>query len=92
MTVQMRRYLLKEGAKEGFLKVFREVILPLRKETGFRVLGAYLLSEREFLWFVAHEDFQEAEKAYYAHPRRQGVDPRVYIEEMEVRFVEALEV
>ncbi|KIX84821.1 antibiotic biosynthesis monooxygenase [Thermus filiformis] len=92
MTVQMRRYRLKEGAKEEFLRVFREVVLPLRKEVGFRVLGAYLLSEREFLWFVAHENFQEAEQAYYAHPRRLEVDPRVYLEEVETRFVEALEV
>ncbi|MGQ9691928.1 MAG: antibiotic biosynthesis monooxygenase [Thermaceae bacterium] len=63
MQVQMRRYRIKEGAEEAFLKVFREVILPLRKEMGFRVLGAYLLPERGFLWFVAHEDFREAEKA-----------------------------
>ncbi|MER3451915.1 MAG: NIPSNAP family containing protein [Thermus sp.] len=92
MTVQMRRYRLREGATEGFLRFFREVVVPLRKEVGFHILGAYLLSKQEFLWFVAHENFEEAEKAYYAHPRRQGVDSGAYIAEMEVRFVEALEV
>ncbi|MGC8967764.1 MAG: NIPSNAP family containing protein [Thermus sp.] len=90
MRVQMRRYTLKEGAKEGFQKVFLETILPLRRALGFQVLGAYWLSEREFLWFVAHEDFEEAEKAYYEHPERKKVDPRAYLEEIETRFVERL--
>ncbi len=91
--MEMRRYTLKEGAREEFLRVFREVILPLRQAHGFRILGAYLLDERTFLWFVGHEgDFKEAEKAYYQDPRRLEVDPRRYIEAMETRFVEALEV
>ncbi len=86
----MRRYTLKEGAKESFQKVFLETILPLRRALGFQVLGAYWLSEREFLWFVAHEDFEEAEKAYYEHPERKKVDPRAFLEEIETRFVERL--
>ncbi|WP_347240382.1 NIPSNAP family containing protein [Thermus sp.] len=90
MRVQMRRYTLKEGAKESFQKVFLETILPLRRALGFQVLGAYWLSEREFLWFVAHEDFEEAEKAYYEHPERKKVDPRAFLEEIETRFVERL--
>ncbi len=90
MTVQMRRYRLKEGAKEAFQKVFLEVIVPLRQATGFQVLGAYWIGEREFLWFVGHEEFLEAEKAYYSHPERQKVDPSQYLEEGETRFVERL--
>ncbi|TBH20518.1 NIPSNAP family protein [Thermus thermamylovorans] len=90
MAVEMRRYRLKEGAKEAFQKVFLEVIVPLRQALGFRVLGAYWLSERDFLWFVEHERFAEAEKAYYDHPERRKVDPRQYIEEIETRFVERL--
>lgn len=90
MTVQMRRYRLKEGTREAFQKVFLEVIVPLRRATGFEVLGAYWLSDRDFLWFVGHEDFAEAEKAYYEHPERKKVDPRVFIEEIETRFVERL--
>lgn len=90
MTVQMRRYRLKEGAKEAFTRVFLEVIVPLRQATGFQILGAYWLSDRDFLWFVAHENFPEAEAAYYAHPERQKVDPRQYLEEVETRFVERL--
>ncbi|WP_337844495.1 NIPSNAP family containing protein [Thermus sp.] len=90
MRVEMRRYTLKEGAKEGFQEVFLGVIVPLRRALGFQVLGAYWLSEREFLWFVAHEDFEEAEKAYYEHPERKKVNPAQFIEAMETRFVEAL--
>ena len=90
MKVQMRRYTLKEGAKEAFQRVFLETIVPLRQALGFRILGAYWLSEREFLWFVAHEDFEEAERAYYAHPERQKVDPRAYLAAVETRFVERL--
>jgi len=72
MKVQMRRYTLKEGAKEAFQRVFLETIVPLRQALGFRILGAYWLSEREFLWFVAHEDFEEEEKLHpsEATPRR----------------------
>ncbi|WP_105318413.1 NIPSNAP family protein [Thermus tenuipuniceus] len=90
MTVQMRRYRLKEGTREAFQKVFLEVIVPLRQATGFQVLEAYWTGEREFLWFVGHENFQEAEKAYYQHPERQKVDPSQFLEEMETRFVEKL--
>ena len=39
---------------------------------------------------MAHEDFEEAERAYYAHPERQKVDPRAYLEAVETRFVERL--
>ena len=77
MKVQMRRYTLKEGAKEAFQRVFLETIVPLRQALGFGILGA-------------HEDFEEAERAYYAHPERQKVDPRAYLEAVETRFVERL--
>uniref|UniRef100_A0A831U667 NIPSNAP family containing protein n=1 Tax=Thermus islandicus TaxID=540988 RepID=A0A831U667_9DEIN len=90
MKVQMRRYTLKEGARAAFQKVFLETIVPLRQALGFRVLGAYWLSEREFLWFVAHEDFERAEQAYYAHPERKKVDPSQFLETVEARFVERL--
>lgn len=86
----MRRYTLKEGARGAFEKVFLETIVPLRQALGFEVLGAYWLSEREFLWFVAHEDFERAEQAYYQHPERQKVNPREFLEAMETRFVERL--
>jgi hypothetical protein len=49
MKVQMRRYTLKEGAREAFQEVFLKTIVPLRQALGFQVLGAYWLSEREFL-------------------------------------------
>ncbi|GAB5603208.1 NIPSNAP family protein [Thermus sp. FJN-A] len=90
MTVEMRRYRLKEGAREAFQEVFLRVIVPLRQALGFQVLGAYWLSDREFLWFVAHENFAEAEKAYYEHPERKKVDPRAFLEEVDTRFVERL--
>ncbi|APD09413.1 MULTISPECIES: NIPSNAP family protein [Thermus] len=88
--VQMRRYRLKEGAKEAFQKVFLETIVPLRQALGFEILGAYWLSERDFLWFVAHENFAQAEEAYYSHPERQKVNPQAFLEEVETQFVERL--
>ena len=91
--MEMRRYTLREGAREEFLRVFREVILPLRRAYGFQVLGAYFLDGRTFLWFVGHEgDFKEAERAYYQDPRRLQVDPGRFLEAMETRFVERVEV
>ncbi len=90
MKVQMRRYRLKEGARETFQRVFLETIVALRQATGFQILGAYWLSERDFLWFVAHEDFERAEAAYYQHPERQKVDPRQFLEALETQFVERL--
>ena len=90
MKVQMRRYTLKEGAREAFQEVFLKTIVPLRQALGFQVLGAYWLSEREFLWFVAHGRFEEAEKAYYEHPERQKVRPQELLEAMDTRFVERL--
>jgi heme-degrading monooxygenase HmoA len=90
MKVQMRRYTLKEGAREAFQEVFLKTIVPLRQALGFQVLGAYWLSEREFLWFVAHERFEEAEKAYYEHPKRKEINPQAFLEAIDTRFVECL--
>ncbi|GLV47872.1 hypothetical protein TJA_10320 [Thermus sp. LT1-2-5] len=39
---------------------------------------------------MAHEDFARAEEAYYNHPERQKVNPRVFLEAVETQFVERL--
>jgi hypothetical protein len=39
---------------------------------------------------VAHERFEEAEKAYYEHPERQKVRPQEFLEAIDTRFVERL--
>ena len=84
-TVQLRRYQIKPGEMDGFVKWWPG-LLPARKQYGFEVLFAFVdESTNQFVWAVSHEgdseDFDVAEKTYVASPERAavfaGVPPRV---------------
>jgi NIPSNAP len=76
-SVQLRRYQIKPGEMDDFVKWWPGV-LPAREQYGFDVLFAFVdESTNQFVWAVRHEgdseDFDAAEKTYLASPERAAV-------------------
>jgi hypothetical protein len=98
MTSQLRIYRIKPGAMDAFITLWRDHIVPARRAHAFTVDGAWVtLSRDEFAWIVSHESpegFEAADRAYYASPERAALphSPGEYIEEMQLRMMEAVSV
>jgi hypothetical protein len=77
MRYQLRSYTVLPGRMEAFLEVWRNGVVPLRERFGFQVVAAWLGADDDrFVWVVAHDDdFEAAERAYYAAPERAALDP-----------------
>jgi hypothetical protein len=74
----VRIYGVKDGAMEAWLQGWREVVVPLREQFGFRVTGAWVSGDdRTFVWTLEHDgtDFDAANEAYYSSPERAALDP-----------------
>lgn len=63
-TVQLRRYEVAPGQLEAWAAHWRENVLPLRQEFGFKVLFAYADHDNsQFVWAVAYDGTPEELKA-----------------------------
>ncbi|HEX6539336.1 MAG TPA: NIPSNAP family protein [Candidatus Dormibacteraeota bacterium] len=75
---QLRDYDVKPGAYDEFIVEWATNIVPLRRKFGFEVLGAWSNAERtRFVWMIAREDFETADRAYYASPERANLRPDI---------------
>jgi hypothetical protein len=76
-TMQVRVYRIRPGALEEFEREWREKVVPLRRQFGFEVVGAWASADGEaFVWVIRHEgDFAAADRAYYLSPERAALDP-----------------
>ncbi|HVD46723.1 MAG TPA: NIPSNAP family protein [Candidatus Limnocylindria bacterium] len=77
MARQLRMYTVKPGEMEAFTEEWGERILPLRLQSGFRVLGPWVIDEtNQFVWILEHDgNFELADSRYYESPDRKAVDP-----------------
>lgn len=79
MHLQIRRYKIQPGHLDDFVTAWRQGVVPLRKEYGFTVHGAWAVDETsEFVWVLAHTDresFQSANRRYYDSEARSTLDP-----------------
>lgn len=98
MALQHRRYRLKPGALDAFVRVWAEQVVPLRRRFGFDVEGAWSSPEADcFVWVVSHpggrDEFARAERAYYDSPQRSAISPNPgdLIDDAEVTMLEAVE-
>lgn len=92
MKLQIRIYTINKGALEQFVEEWREQLVPLREKHGFCVLESYTLpSTNQFVWLMGFEgeDWDSADKAYFASPERIAMspDPGRLIARMENVFV-----
>jgi hypothetical protein len=71
---------------------WRDLVVPLRREFGFEIQGAWVDHERsQHTWVISYdgeESFEERNAAYWASPQRKemGLDPTQYLigEDMQV--------
>lgn len=95
-TTQIRTYTVREGLLDEWAERWRSEIVPLRRELGFEIGGAWLDRERnEFVWLISYEgpeSFAEANARYWASPQRarMQLDPDDYLLETEEQEVETV--
>ena len=77
MQAQIRIYQMKPGSLAEFEQEWRERVVPLRRQFGFEVLGAWASeADDTFVWIIGHDgDFEAADRAYYMSPERAAFDP-----------------
>ena len=78
MQYQLRDYAVKPGEFDEFITEWAANIVPLRRTFGFSVVGAWTNTDRtRFVWMLARDDFEEADRAYYASPERAAITPDI---------------
>jgi len=91
MRYQLRDYRITPGAMDRFLQAWTEGVVPLRERFGFRFFGVWANEEtHRFVWIIGHDDFEQADQAYYSSPERTALDPdpAQWIEKAHHEFVE----
>jgi hypothetical protein len=90
---QLRMYTIKEGKMDEFVKEWSELIYPLRLKHGFKIDGAWVVSEQnKFIWILSYdgsEDWEAQNKKYHEAPERKSIepDPARHILNIEVSFI-----
>jgi hypothetical protein len=95
VTSQLRTYDIKLGEMEGWLKLFREKVVPLHRKYDIPVRAAWVDRERsQFIWvreLVGTGTPEQQEERYRNSEERTriiGDEPSRFIENMDVRVVE----
>lgn len=77
MQLRLRTYTLRDGLEAEFIAKWNDVLAPMRRQTGFEVLGAwYDAGQCQFTWLVGwpgEGSYDAAEQAYYDSPLRAAV-------------------
>jgi hypothetical protein len=93
-TVQIRTYTVRASRLDEWVEAWRALIVPLRREFGFKVHGSWVDRDRNaHIWVISYDgeqSFEEANAAYWASPQRErlGVDPAEFLVGEEIRPVE----
>lgn len=78
MEYQLRDYDVRPGEFDEFLEEWAATIVPLRRSFGFSVVGAWTSADHSrFVWMLARDDFEAADRRYYASPERAGLTPDI---------------
>ena len=91
MHFQLRDYRIKPGEMEDWLSEWTAKVRPLREQFGFEVVGAWIIrGEDRFLSILARDDFEVADRRYYASPERKMIkpDPARHLAGSDQHFVE----
>ena len=79
MELVLRIYTIKPGEMADWLDEWRAQVLPLRRQLGFTILGAWVSDENDtFTWLLGYdgaEGLEAANAAYYDSPARAALDP-----------------
>ena len=77
MRFQLRVYTIQDGQLDEFVREWRELVLPLRQQLGFSVVGPWVnRDDSRFAWVVGYDgDIREADERYYRSPQRGAMNP-----------------
>ena len=79
MTTQLRIYTINRGQLQQFVEEWKEKVLPLRLQHGFRVDGAWTIDEtNQFVWLLTYdgpEPWEAKDQAYYSSAARKAMNP-----------------
>ena len=93
MQHQLRIYQVKKGRMDGWVEMWRSEVLPLRRRFGFSVIGPWVIhDESRFVWIVGHDDFSEANAAFYNSPERSALEPQIpkYLDKVEAWMLDSV--
>ncbi|MDP9231829.1 MAG: NIPSNAP family protein [Actinomycetota bacterium] len=94
MQYQLRSYEVRPGEMEEWLEEWSRLVLPLRLEHGFELVGAWRVEDGDrFVWILAYDgDFATADADYYASPARAALDPDParHLENAETRMLHSV--
>ena len=77
MYAELRVYRVDPGAMEAWVAEWLEHVYPLRLSMGFGIPAAWIAGDDRFVWVLTYDgdDFDAANQAYYASPKRLAIDP-----------------
>ncbi len=76
MRWQLRDYRVTPGEMQEWISEWSAHIRPLREKFGFQVVGGWAIPAQDrFVWILAHDDFEAADRAYYASEERRALAP-----------------
>lgn len=90
---QLRTYTINKGKMDEFVKGWRDGIVPIRLQYGWRVDGGWIYAdENKFVWILSlegDEDWDAKSQVYYNAPERKALtpDPSQLIAHMDVHFI-----
>ena len=96
MEIQLREYRIRHGEMDAWIAGWESHVVPLRREAGFRLIGAWVDAPgNRFVWLIGYsgvEGFQAADDRYYASHQRRAVqpDPAELIEETRHTMVDSV--
>lgn len=91
---QLRTYTIREGLLDEWVAKWRAQVVPLRREFGFAIGGAWLDRRRsEFVWALSYdgeETFEERDRRYLASPEWAALklDTERFVVARDARVVE----
>jgi hypothetical protein len=90
---QLRIYQVKKGRMDDWVGIWRSEVLPLRRRFGFSVIGPWIVrDENRFVWIVGHDNFSEANAAFYSSPERAAIEPQIpkYLDKVEAWMLDSI--
>jgi hypothetical protein len=71
-------YTIKPGEMAAWQEEWGRLIAPLRRRTGFEIVGAWTIEPDQFVWILRYtgsKTWEQADAAYYASPERTAMQP-----------------
>ena len=96
MEIQLRDYRIRSGHMPDWVAGWESGIVPLRRQEGFLILGAWVdRAHDRFVWVVGYsgaDGFAAAEARYHARPERLALrpNPSDFVETATLDMVESL--